>query len=136
MQEIGFEPGVIVVAGEECELRQGIGIDRQPLGLLVGDHLQAMFDAPQEAIGDRELRGRHLVDPPVGPQFGQHVERRGSSEARAPSAEDELLGLDEELDLPDAAPPELDVMPGTVTSAWPRKAWIWRFIAWTSAMAA
>ena len=66
VKEIGFEPRVVDVAGEKSELRQRIVFDRQPLGLLVGDHLQAMFDASQQAIGSRELRGRHLVDPPVG----------------------------------------------------------------------
>ena len=37
--------------------------------------------------------------------------RRPRRSGRRP-AEDELLGLDEELDLADAATPELDVVPG------------------------
>ena len=38
----------------------------------------------------------------------------------AAAAEDQLLGLDEEFDLADAAAPEFDSWPATAISAWPR----------------
>ena len=45
-------------------------------------------------------------------QRGEHVERARAAQRRTPAAEDELLRLDEELDLADAAAAELHVVPG------------------------
>ena len=42
----------------------------------------------------------------------EHVEGAGPAHLGTAAAEDELLGLDEELDLADAAAPELDVVAG------------------------
>ena len=39
------------VAAEFGEAGERGALERKPLGLLVGDHLQAMFDAAQERIG-------------------------------------------------------------------------------------
>ena len=43
-------------------------------------------------------------------KLGQHREGAPAPERRPAAAEDELLGLDEEFDLADAAAPELDVV--------------------------
>ena len=115
----------------------GVGLERQALRLLVGDHLQPMLDARAERRRRAESSSTaSRVDPAFGVQLGEHVERARAAHRRPPAAEDELLRLDEELDLADAAAPELDVVAGTVTCSWPRTAWICRFIAWMSAIAA
>ena len=90
---------------------------------------------------------------PVRPRSVRRAPRRRSSRrsASAPSistvsrprsagiaaAGDQLLRLDEELDLADAAAAELDVVARRPRSSpWPLWAWIWRLIEWMSAMAA
>ena len=45
-------------------------------------------------------------------ELPEHVERARAAHRRAAAAEDELLGLDEELDLADAAAAELEVVAG------------------------
>ena len=77
---------------------------------MVVDHLQAMLDPAQEAIGLDQL-----VAPPRRDMAGrrQRAQRRaGAAQAERgiAAAEDELLGLGEELDLADAAAAELDVV--------------------------
>jgi hypothetical protein len=66
----------------------------------------------------------------------QHLQRGAAAQGRIAAAGDQLLGLDEEFDLADAAAAELDVGPATAISPWPLWAWIWRLIEWTSAIAA
>ncbi len=82
------------------------------VGLLVGDHLQAVLDDAQEAIGGGELVERASAS--IQPPSASTVERRQrglDAQLRMPAAGDELLGLHEELDLADAAAAELDVVP-------------------------
>jgi hypothetical protein len=67
----------------------------------------------------------------------QRVERATAAQVRVAAAEDQLLGLDVELDLADAAAPQLEVgalgRSGVSSTLW---AWIWRLIEWMSAMEA
>ncbi len=51
------------------------------------------------------------IQPNVGQRL-QHVERAPAAQFRLASAGDQLLGLDEELDLANAAAAELDVVAG------------------------
>ncbi len=99
-------------------------------------HLQAVLDGAQEGVSLRQLVAGLPRDPAILVEAAQHRYRRAPAQGGAAPTEDELLGLDEELDLADAAAAELDVVAATANASWPRTAWIWRFIAWTSAMAA
>ncbi len=83
---------------------------RQAVGLLVVDHLQAMFDATQEAICLGQLIGCFGLDAAHRDEARQRIARRGDPQRRLPAAPDELLGLGEEFDLADAAAADLDVM--------------------------
>ena len=105
----GRAVGIAAEAGEGFELARRLG---QGLGLLVVAHLQAMLDGAQPAVGFGELVARLRCDPAFVGQLLQHVERARAAQSRAPAAEDELLGLDEELDLADAAAAELHVVSG------------------------
>ena len=89
-----------------------VGLERQALRLLVGDHLQAMLDGSEEDIGLGELLDRVGGHPALGVQFAQHFERARAAQLGPAPAEDELLRLHEELDLANAAAPELDVVAG------------------------
>ncbi len=80
--------------------------------LLVGDHLQAMLDASQIEIGFAQLGDDVRLDPSALGELRQGVERAPRAQLHLPSAGDELLRLHEELDLADAAAPELDVVAG------------------------
>ena len=51
MGDVGGESAESGVTAEFCEARKRRALERKALRLLVGDHLQPMFDAPQERIG-------------------------------------------------------------------------------------
>ena len=80
------------------------------MGLLVRDHLQAVLDFAQEQIGAFEIVPRRAVDPAALRQGPQRRHRLAVAQLRVTAAGDELLGLDEEFDLADAAAAELDVV--------------------------
>ena len=80
------------------------------MGLLVGRHLNAVLDRPQETVGFVRSSTTSALDPAA---FGEAV--KGGKRARLAqiglaAAGNQLLGLDEEFDLADAAAPELDVV--------------------------
>ena len=100
------------VAAELGEARQRRGLERQALRLFVGDHLQPVFEPAQEDVGGGEIGDRLGGNPLLGMELPEHVERARAAHRRAAAAEDELLGLDEELDLADAAAAELEVVAG------------------------
>src|SRR5271166_5124587 len=85
-------------------------LEGQALRLLVRDHLQPVLDAAKEKVGLAQLLLGLGGHPFVGAELTQHVERARAAHLRPPTAEDELLRLDEELDLPDAAAAELQVV--------------------------
>ena len=96
---------------ETREVFEPVSIEWQCVGLLISDHLQAIFNRAQEAISGAEIITHMLADPSP---IGEHVERpQGLFGAQfgMPAAGNELLGLHEEFDLPDAAPAELDIVP-------------------------
>ena len=77
---------------------------------MVVDHLQAMLDPAQEAVGLDQLVGRGGRDMARGGQRAQRRAGGAQAERGIAAAEDELLGLGEELDLADAAAAQLDVV--------------------------
>jgi hypothetical protein len=102
-----------VAAGVTEETREPIELDpgrRQRVGLFVRDHLQAMLDFAQEQVGAFEIVVRRSVDPAAFRQRPQRHQRLAAAQLRVTAAGDELLGLDEEFDLADAAAAELDVV--------------------------
>ena len=56
--QAGREGGGVGKAAEAGEAQELVGVLGQRLGLLVGDHLQAMLDRAQEAVGGIELGAR------------------------------------------------------------------------------
>ena len=85
-------------------------IGRQRVGLLVGDHLQAMLDAAQKIVGRGQFVARGGVDPTAGGERGQRRDRAAAAQFVMAAAGDELLGLHEKFDLADAAAAELDIV--------------------------
>ena len=49
--------------GELREIGQCFLVCGQALGLLIGDHLDAVLDGAQEAVGARQFAARFLADP-------------------------------------------------------------------------
>ena len=80
------------------------------MGLLVGHHLQTMLDAAQEKISLGQLVARRGVDPAVGSEHGKRIDGLTATQLWMPPAGDELLGLREKLDLPDAATAKFDIV--------------------------
>ena len=110
MHEEGFKIGFPRKAAKAREAAQLGRVVRQPLGLFVGDHLQAMLDLAQDEIGGAEVVHRVFGHLAVGAEFGEHFERARAAQVRPLAAEDQLLRLDEKLDFANAAATELDVM--------------------------
>ena len=109
-EQVLGERRAAVVAEEAGKTLHGLGIVGQAVGLLVGDHLQPVFDPPQEFIGGGQLVARGEGDPVARRQHLQGLERRPHPQFRMPAAGDQLLGLREELDFADAAAPDLDIV--------------------------
>ena len=75
MGEVGGETLEPRVAAEFGEARKRLSLEWKALRLLVGDHLQPMFDAAQERIGLGQVVDRFGADPFVDAKLLQHVER-------------------------------------------------------------
>ena len=98
------------VAEEMAEALYRLDIIRQGMGLLVRNHLQPVFDPPQELIGRGQLVARLEGNPVARRQHIQCFQRRPRPQLGMPAAGDQLLGLREELDFADAAAPDLDIV--------------------------
>ncbi len=108
--DLGVEAAQIGRARERRDPAAAGGVFRQAMGLLVGHHLRAVLERSRgrrrlQPVRPRRAR-RHGRRPPAP---GQRLERAAGAQAGIASAQDQLLGLDEELDLADAAAAELDV---------------------------
>jgi hypothetical protein len=112
MGEVAGETLEPRVAAELGEARERFSLERKALGLLVGDHLQPMFDATQVCIGPSEIVDRFRADPFVGAESLQHLKGARAAHLRAASAKNKLLRLDEELDLANAAASKFDIVAG------------------------
>ena len=88
--------------------RRGVG--RQGVGLLVGDHLQAMLDTTQEIVGRGKVIARGDVDPAAGGEGREGRDRCAAAQLGVAATGDELLRLREKLDLANPAATELDVV--------------------------
>jgi hypothetical protein len=109
-EELRRERGRIGITEERCqccELRAFLG---QGMGLLIGDHLQAVLDAAQEVVGREHVLGSLLSHTSGARQRLDGRPGRGRAQLGEASAPDELLRLGEELDLADSAAPELHVV--------------------------
>ena len=109
-EQVLCEGGAAVIAEEAGEALHRLGIVGQAMGLLVRDHLQPVFDPPQELIGRGQFVARLEGDPVARGQHLQGFQRRPHPQFGMPAAGDQLLGLREELDLADAAAPDLDIV--------------------------
>src|SRR5260221_226165 len=94
-------------AGEAVEV---LATRRQSMCLFVGNHLQAMLDGAQEPVGILQIGARRSVDPAAVGERAQRHQRLPASQLRISPARDELLGLNEKFDFPDAAPAKLDIV--------------------------
>ena len=110
LQQVPFERAEVGIAQEDGQCA-GIGFAfRHAVRLLVVDHLQAMFDPAQEAIGLDQLLGRPVGDVARDGKRAQGLDSPAQSQRHVAAAEDQLLGLGEELDLADAAATELNIV--------------------------
>ena len=100
------------------------------MGLLVGQHLDAVLGGPQLPVGPVSSSAAWLETPAASSARRASRVRGERSWVRPPRS----IGLGEELDLADAAAPQLEFPP-------PRSApalvgVIWRLMEWISEMAA
>ncbi len=94
----------------ERKPRTGVIVDGQLVRLLVVPFLQAVLDAPQEAIG-REQFGHGVGRQQFLPgQLRQRLEQAARLQSLRAAATQQLERLDDELDLADAAGAELHVL--------------------------
>ena len=103
------ETAELVVAAESRHPPAvGVGF-RQAVGLFVGQHLDAVFNASQSVVGLRQFRCGIGLDVARQGEGRQGVQGPTAAQLRISAAQDQLLGLDVELDLADAAGAELQV---------------------------
>ena len=79
------------------------------MGLLVFEHLHPVLEAAKLDIGSGHFGGDVGGQVPFRDQGGERIDRPGTAQRRIAAAEDQLLGLGVELDLADAAAPELQI---------------------------
>ncbi len=99
-------------AGEAGEFGQFLFARGQRMRLLVRHHLQAVLHAPQKAVRGGKIVAHGCADPVELREQREPGECLARAERRLAAARYKLLGLHEKLDLADAAPPQLEVMPG------------------------
>ncbi len=81
-----------------------------PVGLRVVEHLQAVFERAMRHVGLRQRGFGIRLDPAPGGERCERVEGAARAQVGVAAADDQLAGLGEELDLADAAAPELEVV--------------------------
>src|SRR3546814_9334956 len=103
---------IVAVCSDVCSsyLRLPVGV--QPVGLAVVDHLQAMLDSAEQAIGRRQALRLGRGNPSCFCERGERVQRRRRAQARLAPAMDELVHLSEKLDLANAALATLEIESG------------------------
>ncbi len=107
--DVALEGGAIGPARERGEAPARLLRAREGLGLRVLHHLQAMLERAVGRVVAREQLGGVVLDPARPGQRLERAERGGHAQDRLAPAADELARLGEELDLADAARPQLDV---------------------------
>ena len=75
----------------------------------VGPVLHPVFQPPEQEVTALQASGEVSVDDGLVGQPLQRVHGHRRLQARMPPAPEQLLGVDEEFDIPDAAAPELEV---------------------------
>ena len=81
------------------------------MGLRIAHHLQPVLHLPVGAIVAGQFPGRLVGDPALPGQCGQPAHGVALAQVGIAPAGDQLPGLGKELDLPDAARPQLQVAP-------------------------
>ena len=110
LQHRGLERLPVREPGERGEaLELGLA-RRERLRLLVGHHLQPVLERAQGAVALDQVARRVQRDPAAVGQRRQRDAGPRVAQARLAPAQDELLGLGEELDLADAAAAHLQVV--------------------------
>ena len=112
MRHFAAKAAFLRIAAKSREAPQRVFVGRQPLSLLIVDHLQPVFDLPQEQIGRPQVGDRVLRHPALVAKLLQHVEGARSSQARPLTAENQLLGLHEKLNFANAAAPQFYIVTG------------------------
>ena len=109
-RDLRVECGPVLRAHRECEARPAGLVVGQLVGLLVVALLQAVLDPPQESVRLAELRNGSGRQELLALEERQRLEQAPRLQARVGAAADQLVGLHDELDLADAARPELHVV--------------------------
>ncbi len=89
---------------------QPLVVLRQFVRLFVRHHLDGVLDVAQKTVLARQRVACVRADPAEFGQLAEHRDGLAPAQFGEPAAGDQLLGLNEELDLADAAASELDVV--------------------------
>ena len=107
------ERGPEILRGSEAERgrdsREFRGVIRQDVGLLLLADLEPVLDPPEKPVGLPQAGGAGGVHEPVARQEAERLLRRICLQERVPPRVQQLERLRHELDLADAARPELHV---------------------------
>ena len=89
-------------------------VHRQRMRLLVGQHLQAVFQLPQIAVGVAQGLGFLGAQISLAREQGEHLEQAAAAQLGLAAAANQLQGLHDELDFADAARAQLDIVAHTL----------------------
>ena len=90
-EQIPGKGRAVLVTEKVRESLHALAVVGQRMRLFVRDHLQPVFDPPQEFIGLGELVARLECDPVARRQHVQRFERRPYPQFRMPAAGNQLL---------------------------------------------
>jgi hypothetical protein len=107
--ELGLHRRRVLVSKTARDAQQAHGILGQRMHLLVAEHLHAVLEPAQEAIGLRQPRRGGFRQVPGLRERRQRRQQRALAQRRFAPAADQLHRLHEELYFADAARPELEV---------------------------
>ena len=102
----------ILKAMQACHAIERFGLSGQGVGLLVIDHLEAVFDRPVEPVCIDQRPGIFSSNLPGGSQSRQRVDCRGRPQRGVPPAMNELVDLGKEFALANAAATAFQVEAG------------------------
>ena len=86
------------------------GIPRQVVHLLIAHRLDEILEAPQEHVGFAEAHDGVTIQSPAAFELRQHAQQRWLPQFLAIPAADQLHGLYDEFDFPNAARSELHIV--------------------------
>ncbi len=118
-QQICFKTRAPVIPHENSDMLKPFIRSGKRMCLFVINHLYAVFERAQKSVGRLQVPSHISLNPFFLCQSVQHGACLHAPKFGVTTAGDQLLGLDEEFDLANTAPAQLDIVTGHCNTAMP-----------------